>query len=183
MSNRRKKRHIFLTGFMGSGKSTIGKKLAQSLGKKFIDSDDVIEKIQGKEIKDIFADKGEAWFRKCEEEAIERLTDISESCIISLGGGALISQNNLSLVLRNGYLTYIKSSPEEIWKRIRHSTRRPLLRHENDAWSRQDYIDRIEELLIQRDEGYQKADIIIERDGKEADEVVKILIEKIKSIK
>ena len=182
MNNRRKIRHIFLTGFMGSGKSTIGKKLAQGLGKKFIDSDDVIEEIQGKEIKDIFSEKGEAWFRIYEEEAIARLIKISESCIISLGGGALISQNNLSLVLRNGYLVYIKSSPEEIWKRIKHSTRRPLLRHENDEWSRQDYINRINELLIQREVGYQKANIIIERDGKEAEEVVKILIEKIKSM-
>ena len=167
---------------MGSGKSTIGKKLAQGLVKKFIDSDEVIEQIQGKEIKDIFADKGEAWFRKYEEETIARLTNISESCIISLGGGALISQKNLSLVVRKGYLVYIKSSPEEIWKRIRHSTRRPLLRHENDTWSRQDYIDRIHELLVQRETGYQKADIIIERDGKEADEVANLLINKIQCV-
>ena len=176
------KKHIFLTGFMGSGKSTIGKKLARRMSRQFFDADDEIEEKTGKEIKDIFAEEGETAFREYEQEAVARIAALPKPTVISLGGGALISEKNLLLVKQSGYLIYIKSSAEEIWKRIRHSTRRPLLRHENQSWSKEDYVRRIAELLLQREHGYQKADLIIDRDGKEADEVADLLYKKLKSI-
>ena len=79
-------------------------------------------------------------------------------------------------------MVYIKSSAEEIWKRIRHSTRRPLLRKEHQAWSKEDYVHRIAELLQQREAGYQKADLTINRDGREADEVADQVFERLTSI-
>jgi shikimate kinase len=176
------KKHIYLTGFMGSGKSTIGRTLARELQRKFIDSDYEIENKYSKEIKDIFASEGESRFRQIEQEMIVRLSQYTESCIISLGGGALISDKNLEIVLNSGFLIYIKSKPEEIWRRIKHSTRRPLLRHEDEFWTREDYLHRIKALLLQREKGYHKAQIIIDRDGKEADEVVEMLKKEIQVI-
>lgn len=176
------KKHIFLTGFMGSGKSTIGKKLAHRMARQFFDADDEIEKNIGKEIKDIFADEGEPCFRNYEQETVNRLAGLPTPCVISLGGGALISQKNQLQVKKSGFLVYVKSSPEEIWKRIRHSTRRPLLRHENQSWSKEDYVRRIAELLRQREKGYQMADLIIDRDGKEADEVADLVFYRLKKL-
>lgn len=163
---------IILTGFMGSGKSTIGRRLAKQLNVKFIDTDAKIESAVGMEIKEIFAKKGEAWFRKIEEETIISVIDAQNMNIISLGGGALLSMRTLATVLESGVLIYIKSNPVEIWKRIRHSTRRPLLRHDGEEWSREMYLNRMVDLMKQREEGYSKAQIIIDRDGKEVDELI-----------
>ena len=106
--------HIFITGFMGSGKSTIGKKLAARLGYRFIDTDDEVEQIHGKEVREIFAQEGEEWFREREEEILVSLMGDNRPAIISLGGGALMSVKNQTLVSSNGILIYIKSSPENI---------------------------------------------------------------------
>jgi shikimate kinase len=173
------KQHIYLTGFMGSGKSTIGKKLAKRLGLNFIDVDDEIEKHYKKSITDIFKEKGESWFRDLEEDSITNLSQIAERSVISLGGGALISELNLKQVLKSGNLIYIESSAEEIWKRIRHSTRRPLMRDAKQRWDKNMYIQRIGSLLEQRKKGYQSADIIINRDGIEADEVAELILQRL----
>jgi shikimate kinase len=172
---------IFITGFMGSGKSTIGKKLAQQLKFPFIDSDDVIEHKYNKEIKEIFSDEGEAWFRKTEEFEIEQIIAQPEKAVISLGGGALMSQSTLERVLSNGILVYIKSSPEHIYNRIKHSTRRPLLRNDGQVFSREEYIDKIKNLLKQREKGFLAAHIVYDRDGQEAYECavkIKFLLKK-----
>ncbi len=175
------KQHIFLTGFMGSGKSTIGKRLASRLRVKFIDTDDRIESSQNSEIKEIFKIKGESRFRKYEESILDEIIQNEKCVVISLGGGTLLSGVNLKRVLASGLLIYIKSGPAEVWKRIKHSTRRPLLRKAGEEWTRQMYLDRIIELMVERKKGYNQAQIVLNRDGKEVDEIVEELLGEIKN--
>lgn len=170
---------IFITGFMGSGKSTVGKKLAKKLGYNFIDTDDVLESKFHKEIRHIFADEGEDWFRKQEEKEIFQISKIEGNTIISLGGGALMSGKTLKRIKSLGILIYIKSSPENIYNRIKHSTRRPLLRSEGENLSREQYMEKIDGLLSVRETGFLAADIIYDRDGQDASdcaEKIKYLI-------
>ena len=166
------KTHIFLTGFMGCGKSTIGKGLGRRLGVGFIDTDEQIESAVGMEISQIFATKGEAWFRKFEEDTVASVISQNNQNIISLGGGTLLSPPTVQKILANGTLIYIKSDPVEIWKRIKHSTRRPLLRHEGEEWSRKRYLEQMQILMKEREQGYLQAHLIIVRDGKEVDGIV-----------
>lgn len=170
------KKHIFLTGFMGSGKSTIGKKLATRLQVKFVDTDDRIEASYDVEIKKIFRDHGESRFREYEESILDEIIEKEKPAIISLGGGTLLSQKNLTKVLSTGVLIYIKSSPIEIWNRIKHSTRRPLLRKEGEEWTREMYLERIAQLMKEREQGYNQAHLLLDRDGKEVDEIVEELL-------
>ena len=164
---------------MGSGKSTIGKKLALRLHVKFIDTDDIIELFQNTEIKDIFKIEGESQFRKYEESMLDEIIDKENKAVIALGGGTLLSSVNLKKVLTAGILIYIKSSPSEIWNRIKHSTRRPLLRKDGEKWTRQMYLDRIAELMEERTAGYKQAHFVLDRDGKEVDQIVEELLAEI----
>ena len=168
--------HLFVTGFMGSGKSTIGRKLAAYLNMPFVDTDDEIEKRCGKEIKEIFRDEGELYFRKMEEEEVLQQCRKKDKAVIALGGGALISEKSLAEVLATGLLIYIESSPEGIWKRTRHSKRRPLMPQSKGP---EDHKRRIKVLMNERAKGYQAAHIKINRDTIEAEAVVHSLIEKI----
>ncbi len=175
--------HLFLTGFMGSGKSTIGKKLAQQLGWRFIDTDERIESTVKMEIGEIFKFKGESRFREYEATIIDEIITRDESFVISLGGGTLLSNAILRRVLAAGLLIYIQSEPAEIWKRIKHSTRRPLLRHEGEEWSRDKYLHRMKELMKERQKGYNTAQLTIARDGKEVNEIVEEILIKLNKIK
>jgi shikimate kinase len=173
------KKHIFLTGFMGSGKSTIGKNLATQLQVKFVDTDDRIEAQYNIEIKEIFQEQGESRFREYEESMLDEIIEKEKPAIISLGGGTLLSQVNLKKALSSGVLIYIKSSPTEIWNRIKHSTRRPLLRKDGEEWTKKMYLARIAELMKEREQGYEQAHLILDRDGKEVEEIIEELLKKI----
>jgi shikimate kinase len=168
--------HLFITGFMGSGKSTIGRKLAGRLHVPFIDTDDEIEKRWGKSIKDIFKEDGELNFRKVEEEEILRQCHREEKAVIALGGGALISEASRKTILKCGILIYIESSAESIWRRTHHSTRRPLMPQSD---SPEDHVQKIKDLMQERSQGYQTAHLKVNRDNLEAEEVVNRLIEKL----
>jgi shikimate kinase len=164
---------------MGSGKSTIGKKLAKRLQVKFVDTDDRIEALYNNEIKKIFQEQGESRFREYEESMLDEIIEKEMPAIISLGGGTLLSQVNLNKVLSNGMLIYIKSSPTEIWNRIKHSTRRPLLRKDGEEWTMEMYLARIAQLMNEREHGYDQAHLVLDRDGKEVEEIVEELLKKI----
>jgi len=161
---------------MGSGKSTIGKKLALRLRVKFIDTDDKIELSHNNEIREIFKLEGESRFRKYEESILDEIINKENSAVISLGGGTLLSSENLRKVLDAGLLIYIKSRPSEIWNRIKHSTRRPLLRKDGEEWTRQMYLDRIAVLMKEREQGYNQAPLVLDRNGKEVDKIVEELL-------
>jgi len=120
---------IVLTGFMGAGKSTVGRLLAQGLGWRFIDADDEIETAQGATIASIFAQRGEPWFRQLEHETIRRLLN-SERLVLALGGGAIEDERTRSLLLETGEtrLIHLDASLDTVLLRCRGTeTLRPVL--------------------------------------------------------
>lgn len=121
-------KHIFLTGFMGSGKTTLGKKLADFLKIKFIDLDYYIEKKEKKTILRIFENNGESAFRKLETLYLKRLLTLSNPTVIALGGGTICFNKNLKSIKQNGILIYLKVPPKLIAERIiNDKNKRPLL--------------------------------------------------------
>jgi len=121
------KRHVALVGFMGTGKSTIGRKLARELGCAFFDTDSLIVRAHGA-IAEIFAREGEAAFRRYERETIEHVLRSGEAGVVGLGGGALTVAENRALLKEGAHRIFLRSSPEQILRRVRRSReRRPLL--------------------------------------------------------
>lgn len=172
---------IFLTGFMGSGKSKIGKVLAKKMNKNFIDTDEVIEKKYNRTIAQLFDKYGEKKFREIEEIIISELIRPNKNAIYALGGGSLISSKNLNLVQKSGLLIYIESEVEEIWKRTKKNTERPLLLSDGKIPTKSEFLTKIKNLMEERLPGYKKAQIVINRDGLEADEVVEEILYKLKN--
>ena len=169
-------KNIYLTGFMGSGKSRIGKNLANKLNVNFIDTDDVIELKYKKSIAQIFEVFGEKKFREIETEIISELINRSSESVIALGGGSLISEKNQNLIEQTGTLIYIQSGLDMIWERTKNKTKRPLLLDNGKFPTKSLFMEKANELMEERLTGYNKASIKIERDGKEADEVVEEIL-------
>jgi shikimate kinase len=157
------KRLVYIIGFMGSGKSTAGKKLAALLGWAFIDLDRKIEEVAGKTIPQIFSEDGEETFRKLETEVLQDL--ISETnTVISTGGGTPCHGNNMDLMLDNGIIVYLKMTPEQLTSRLMESTgQRPLLKNIPD----EKLNEFISKKLASREKWYKKANITLE--GKNLD--------------
>ena len=120
------KRNIVLCGFMGSGKTTIGRKLARLTGLDFIDADQYLEAQEGQKISDIFAEKGEAYFRDRETAYIRELSQRS-GIVLSLGGGAVLRPENVSAVRETGLLIHLDTPFYRILKNLSYSNTRPLL--------------------------------------------------------
>ena len=120
------KRHIVLCGFMGSGKTTIGRKLARLTGLDFVDADQYLEAQEGKKISDIFADEGEAYFRDRETAYIQELSR-REGIVLSLGGGAVLRPENVKAVRETGLLIHLDTPFYRILKNLSYSNTRPLL--------------------------------------------------------
>lgn len=170
---------IFLTGFSGSGKSTIGPLLANSLGYDFLDLDKEIEHIADKSINRIFDEKGEEHFRTLELSALQRIVD-RKDLVVSLGGGVLQSDNCFSLVISSGTLVYLHSSPLVLAKRLSHKTDRPLMKGENgERLSREEIEKKILALLEKREPRYKTAQIMVETDTKRIGSTVEELTRKI----
>lgn len=170
---------IFLTGFSGSGKSTIGPLLANSLGYDFLDLDKEIEQRAGKTINMIFAEKGETHFRALELNVLEEVIG-REELVVSLGGGVLQNDNCFSLVIASGTLVYLHSSPEALAKRLSHKTDRPLMKDDNgERLSREKIEKKILALLELREPRYKTAQIIVETDTKRIGSTVEELTRKI----
>ena len=174
-----KKNRIYLTGFMGSGKSTITPILANTLGFKSIDIDQEIENSTGKKIAEIFSDLGEEYFREIERSILQEVSR-RDGYVISLGGGTVADQSNLSTIKSTGILIYLKSTPEQIFKRMRYKTDRPLLRPGIDVTVNDEQLQsRIRELLEKREPFYNQAEIIISTDdrriGATVDKIVRSL--------
>lgn len=176
-----KRIHIFLTGFMGAGKSRIGKTLAQRFGYPFYDSDELIEKSAGKKIKNIFEEDGETYFRSIESDEIKKLCQIVDPAVISLGGGALQNERNFAMVRKYGISVYIASSPEAILSRVKHTNKRPLLDVGEGEKFEERLLHKIKDLLNRRAPTYKKSDIIIDRDGLELEDIVDLIYKRIQT--
>lgn len=158
-------RNIVLVGLMGAGKTTVGELLAKMYGLVFIDIDKAIERDAGMSISQIFATKGEKYFRELESSAILTFLNKSDS-IISTGGGAVENDENLKNLKKNGAIVYLKASPEILFKRIKNENNRPLLKTQNP-------LETLKNLLNKREKNYLQADIIIETDNKTKEEIAK----------
>lgn len=170
---------IYLAGFMGAGKSTIGPILANTLGWNFYDLDRVVEKQEGKKVKEIFESKGENYFRKVEKEVLERIS-AEDKVIISLGGGTMAGEENLNFLKKTGLIFYLKASREAIYKRLKYKRDRPALHINGDfPETKEQLMKLIDELLTEREKYYLLSDHIILTDnipvGKTVDEIARII--------
>lgn len=139
---------ISLIGLPGSGKSTVGRQLARRLQLSFLDSDQVIEERIGCAIRDYFEREGEASFRDVEESVIDELTSLKEG-LLSTGGGAVLRPANRLHLHDRGHVIYLRSSPEELFRRLRNDVSRPLLQVA-------DPLGRLRDLYAQRDPLYRE---------------------------
>lgn len=160
--------NIILVGMMGAGKTTIGKALANSLGKEFIDSDHEIQDRTGVKIPVIFEIEGEAGFRKRESEVLAELVKKS-NMVLATGGGAVLSRENRQILRRGGIVIYLRASVNDLYRRTRYDKNRPLLQTQN-------LFARLNELYVQRDVLYREAAHVIIDSGKQG---VRFLVQKL----
>ena len=174
-----KNKLVYLTGFMGSGKSTVGPIIANTLGWGFYDLDHVIENKMGQKIRTIFEAKGEEFFRNLETETLKEIS-IGNELIISLGGGTIVSDINLEILKSHGTIIFLESSFDSIYKRLRYKRDRPVLLTSNeDEVKRDEFIKRITKIYSERKKYYEQADIKINTDkisvGETVDKITKII--------
>lgn len=165
-------KNIVLTGFMGTGKTAVGRQLSRLLNMELIDVDTEIERSQGITINEIFKNFGEPRFREIETEMIKKLSG-KKNIIISTGGGAVLKQENMDTLRENGIIFCLMANPQTILKRTSHDSNRPLLQVE-------DPFKRIKELLDYRKPFYEKADIIINTENKTPLQIAEELINEYK---
>ncbi|MGB9715595.1 MAG: shikimate kinase [Thermodesulfovibrionales bacterium] len=165
-------KNIVLTGFMGTGKTVVGKRLSKILKMELVDVDSEIEKSEKMTINEIFRRFGETKFRDIETEMIKKLSK-RNNVIISTGGGAVLKEENMIALKEKGIIVCLLATPETIFKRTSHTSNRPLLQVE-------DPLRRIKELLDYRKPFYEKADIMIDTEGKSPSQIADEIIEKIK---
>jgi shikimate kinase len=122
--------NLILIGYMGSGKSSLGRVAARELGFRFVDTDALVVQQAGFDIPTIFALHGEAYFREQETKAIESLAE-ADQCVISTGGGAVLAEKNRELLREIGFVVLLTAREEVIWDRVSRNTKRPLLRTAN----------------------------------------------------
>ncbi|MBR2044576.1 MAG: shikimate kinase [Agathobacter sp.] len=155
-----KQKNIFLIGFMGCGKSTMARLLANELQMELIEMDETIEKEEQRSINDIFATDGEQHFRDLETQLIKRIAQ-KGGMVVSCGGGAILRLENVKSMKENGSVVYLCATPETIFQRVRHSTNRPLLNGNMN-------VEYIGELMAKRIDKYEAAaDYKISVDEKE----------------
>jgi shikimate kinase len=142
-----KKSNIILIGFMGTGKTCVGKELQKLSGYNFIDTDALIEELEETTISELFSNKGEKYFRDAETHICEKLIDYNKM-IISTGGGIIISEQNKMLLKNTGNIFLLTASPQEILKRLGTNRSRPILNVDNPR-------EKIEELLEARQKHYE----------------------------
>ncbi len=157
-------RPLIMTGFMGSGKSTVGKIVAERLGYRFVDLDAEIVAAAGCSVNEIFASKGEPAFRTLESSKLEQILSTEERSVVATGGGAVICPQNRILMRRKGVIINLMVTLEQMLVRLNGCSNRPLL-------SGEDAAIRAEVLMNEREQFYADADIRIDTDGKSVEDV------------
>jgi shikimate kinase len=163
-------RNITLVGFMGTGKTTVGRILAERLGYTFLDVDHEVEMEQGVTIAHIFSELGEAYFRMLERDKIKELCR-KERLVISAGGGAVLDTRNVDDLRLSGPVVCLTAKPEEILKRVGGTDTRPLLQVP-------DPMAKVVEMLEAREPFYARADCTIDTSGLSPQDVASIIIKK-----
>lgn len=166
------KNNISLIGFMGSGKTTVGKMVADRLGYLFFDIDEVIEISEQREIKDIFSEYGEEHFRNIESKILKKIAS-NKACVFACGGGVVLKGENMKIISKNSTVVYLNISFPEAVRRLSGATDRPLLPDKNRD-------KKIHELINARSKQYCRyADIIINSEGISPKDTVKKIMARI----
>jgi shikimate kinase len=167
--------NIILVGFMGTGKTTVGRQLAAETGRNFYDMDVLIEEHAGMSVPDIFEQKGEKYFRELERRI---LTDAVKGTdkILAAGGGIVLNPDNVAVMKQNGIVIALAAQVDTLWERLKDSTARPLLKGENPR-------EKMEQLYTQRTGLYQDADFIVHVDGKSPSILAKEIVQLVNYIK
>ena len=147
---------IFLTGFMGAGKSTVGKMLAEKLNYNFADTDTLIVEQKGQSIAEIFAGSGEDYFRELETDVLKNL-ELSSPTVFATGGGIVLRKENRSFMRQQGAVVYLRASWPETRSRLLDSKERPLV-NQQEGW------ESVEKRWLERQKFYEDADYIIDTD-------------------
>ena len=166
-------RNLTLIGFMGAGKSSVGRLVADALHFTFLDTDDVIEARAGATIQEIFQHHGEPTFREWECRIVDELTRRNKT-VIATGGGLPANETNLASLKTHSLVVCLWSSPEKIWQRVKGQTHRPLLNNS-------DPLAKIAELLKVRGPYYRKADVLINTEFRSIREVTQQVIHQFRS--
>lgn len=160
---------IYLVGFMGTGKTAVGRYLAKTLGLELVDIDDLIVKKEGRSISDIFAQSGEPYFRKVEKETLKEVAGKTRQ-VVDCGGGIVIDTKNIKIMKQSGRLVCLSARPEIILERTKRHSHRPLL---NVA----DPLAKIKELLGARKPYYEKADFTVDTSDLTIQQVAERILE------
>jgi len=160
-----KANNLILIGFMGTGKTSVGRRVAQSLDFQFVDTDALIVESEGKSIQSIFEELGEAAFREIETRVLAECC-LNNQQVISTGGGVVTREVNHPILAGGGYVIWLKASPEVIYERVKRSQERPLLKTDNPQMT-------IKNLLESREPLYEKcADLTIVTDDLSLEETI-----------
>ena len=167
-------KNIVLTGFMGTGKSSVGRILARRMRRGFVDLDRYIESSQKRKIRDIFEKDGEAFFRNLEKEAVLFWSQKSD-LIITTGGGTVVDRDNFTALKQNGILVTLVARPETVLQRVKNSKNRPLLNEKEDL------LAEIRALLEKRKSFYDQSDLFFDTDGQNGSQVARMIQKVIES--
>ncbi|MCK5685680.1 shikimate kinase [bacterium] len=166
----RKPKNVILLGFMGSGKSTVGRLLSRKLGFHFVDIDKQVEKNNDSTVEEIFNEKGQEFFQKEEHLVVQDLSKM-KARVIATGGGIIESADSMKLLLKMGVTVYLKATVQEIYSRTTNSRTRPLLNVENRR-------EVIEQMLSEQDKKFEEySDIVIYTDDRSVLEICEEILE------
>lgn len=169
------KKNVILIGFMGCGKTTVGRELAKKLNFRFIDTDYMVQKEEDKSIEKIFDLFGEQYFREIEKNVCYKASNF-KNCVISTGGGVIKHEENIVNLRKTGIIIYLRATPERIYENLKYDNRRPLLKNK-------DKFKAICDLLYKRVHLYEKyADITIDINDNSPFILAKIIKNNVKSI-
>jgi shikimate kinase len=160
--------NIALIGFMGTGKTSVGRLVAEQLRFEYLDTDEMIQAQTGRSVNDIFKTDGEPAFRALEQMVVEELASRAKT-VIATGGGLPVNPKNLTSLKTHALVVSLWSSPEKIWERVRHQSHRPLLHNENPQ-------AKIHELLAAREPFYKQADVLLNTDLRSVREVAQQVV-------
>jgi shikimate kinase len=168
---------LFLVGYAGSGKSSLGKRLARRMGLRCVDTDNVVEQQVGAPIADIFHYEGEEYFRIAERRAVAGLANEAMDIVIATGGGLPTWRDNMEWMLRSGVVIYLRRSPEQILSRLSAYGRekRPMFRGKSD----EELLEFMREQMAEREKYYAQAHISVDCTTMSDDDVVEYIVNKL----